>query len=805
MPQQSSANLQRDVSVAETEKTAGSYDPFRSSRSRIVKSQAGPISMNVSRGASRISRGRRSSTSAEKSDLMSPRLPMNPEADDVYSLPSSPPATHRLAAFHNQRRLTSHHSMSRGNSKITIGSARTGMSGSSPFVARKRASYKRTVSFNHNGRRSVGSGQPQLRSRERQPVSKTLQERYIRDQAKGQPLASSRPSSPGPRDTSPMPDIQQFIRSKKEGAKGTVASAVIRASGDKDWNDDVRKISTELNRLCDTAFNRVSVSSSAPTAITPGSGARESQGRNLSSATSFSIYEDPISESGDRLAKMRTKDVSTQANEQPSLQLPPIVDPLAPDRFGSYAQRELAKTRDLLKKRNRASYMEPGYLDDVIAHLDRLMQPSNIRVIDEERRAVTDPSTNGILRKDTFEQIMENGDIGFRSASEPAKEPKKRRDRRSRDQRMIVVEDTSEGYRPLSPIKPLTIRKKSGVSSNTTSPTTPTRPSFLYEKSQVASPSKQSHANVTTGSPVLGGSLERIDEFNNFDPADRSREKDNFKVYKKRSWFRGHPQSKFPRAAEIGPTLPAKDHHQVHDCEPSQEAKRVSATSEESQAFEAKTRTRSGRFFKKIFAGKRDPKIFVGGGGGDYHLNDAASFDTEVSSVYHRQHLQSLRSGNPPLNASSAAVLQWQKSHYYDHKNSSSKSNNTHQQGRDKENAVRSLTSPDPILSITPHLHYDQNHPVPRPIRHRASNWLARFLGIKPATHILCFQATKLRARREIAAVFRDWRRFGMRDVTVDKRKCIVYASVGKDNCSSLLPPLPTFPPSTTPDIIPSD
>ena len=417
---------QRNVSVAETEKTAESYDPFRPSRNQVSKSQAAPARITLLREASQASRMQQSSNSVEKSSLKSSTLRMHLEADDVYSIPSSPPTIHRLGASHNQRTLTSHSLLSRGNSKVTMGSVRTGKSGSSQFVARKRASYKRTVSFNHGGRRSVGSGQPKLRSREHQPASRTLQERYVRDEAKGQAVASSSPSSLYVRDATPMPDAQPVIRSRKENRKTMVASSGTQMDGDINWNDDVRKISTELHKLCDTAFNRVSVSSSAPTAITPGSGNRESQGRNWSSATSFSIYEDPVyAQDDDRHAKIRMKDVSTQADDQRSLPLPPTMDPLAQDRLGSYAHRELAKTRDLLKKRNRASYMEPGYLDDVIAHLDRLMQPSNVRLVDEERRAVTDPSANGLQRMDTFEQIMENSYIGFRSASEPTKKIKK--------------------------------------------------------------------------------------------------------------------------------------------------------------------------------------------------------------------------------------------------------------------------------------------------------------------------------------------------------------------------------------------
>lgn len=791
---------QRHVSVAETEKTAESYDPYRPSRDQVAKSQAGPARVTVLREESQTSRRRQSSTSVEGSSLKSTTPRFKSEATDVYSIPSSPPTKHSSGAFHVQRKLTSHHHMSRGNSRVTIGSVRTGMSGSSPFVARKRASYKRTVSFQHDQRRSVSSGQPQLRSRERQPVSKTLQERYVRDQAKRQPHASSSPSSLLSRDT-PMPDAQPFIRSRKEGTKTTPGSSIPRLRGETNWNDDVRKISTELDKLCDTAFNRVSISSSAPTAITPGSGNRGSQGRNYSSATSFSIFEDQVSEIDERHAKIGMKDVSTQADDQRPLPPPPTMDPLAQDRLGSYTQRELAKTRDLLKKRNRASYMEPGYLDDVIAHLDRLMQPSNIRLVDEERRAVTDPSSSGLPRKDTFEQIMENGDIGFRSASEPTDAASKRRNQRLRDQRIRVVEDTSDGYKPLSPIKPLTIRKRSGASSNTASSTTPTKRSNLLIGSQ-APPSNRSNSH-SAGPTPLDRTLDPIKEFDNFDPEERNRKKDSFIEYKKRSWFRSQPQSKPPRHIESGPPPPVTDYHQVYDCEHKQEVKRASATSDESQTSETKTRSKGGGFFRKIFTGKRDPKSLSGNG--DYHLNDGASFDTEVSSINHhsrgRQVGQSTVGMSPYYAGSlNAPKRKRDRSDQNDHRSIDTQGTTGRENNNNNDTAEESSPISPEFNSSTPFHHHHHHHSAAtattatttttvtnnhaRPIRQRASNWLARFLGIKPATHVLCFQVNKLRARREIASVFREWRRFGMRDVVVDKTACRVSARVGGKNCS---------------------
>lgn len=70
-----------------------------------------------------------------------------------------------------------------------------------------------------------------------------------------------------------------------------------------------------------------------------------------------------------------------------------------------------------------------------------------------------------------------------------------------------------------------------------------------------------------------------------------------------------------------------------------------------------------------------------------------------------------------------------------------------------------------------------------RSIQPQPQNWLARFLHIKPASKILCFQVTKQRARREIVSILREWRRYGIRDVVVDKVRGRVWSRVDEKNC----------------------
>ena len=64
-------------------------------------------------------------------------------------------------------------------------------------------------------------------------------------------------------------------------------------------------------------------------------------------------------------------------------------------------------------------------------------------------------------------------------------------------------------------------------------------------------------------------------------------------------------------------------------------------------------------------------------------------------------------------------------------------------------------------------------------------NWLARLFRVKPATSYMCFNISRLRTRQEIAIVMKDWRKFGMRDVQVNRERNIVFGRVGRNNCES--------------------
>ena len=61
-------------------------------------------------------------------------------------------------------------------------------------------------------------------------------------------------------------------------------------------------------------------------------------------------------------------------------------------------------------------------------------------------------------------------------------------------------------------------------------------------------------------------------------------------------------------------------------------------------------------------------------------------------------------------------------------------------------------------------------------------NWLTRLFRVKPATSYICMRTSKRKARQEISILLRDWRRYGIRDIQVDKQRNIIFARVAAKN-----------------------
>lgn len=565
---------QRKPSVAETEQ---SYDPFRPSRNQIGKVQADRARITVFRRFSGSHKLHQPDTpdsrrTNNKLSARNPTLTRTPQSEAHNVLSSSPPQpislTHQFNPNINERRLSQCSSRHSGAHAVPV---RTSMS------------YKRGVSFAHMRRRSVTAGNHFHSTPRNASTPLTIQEKYLRD---GLQQAAFSPETPSVVDSpQEMPPPSRMRKNPARAGQNLAAREY--------WKEDA---STELEKVCEEAFNRKSTASTVMTI------ARTEHDHSYDSpATSMGVHEDSqTSASGFHVA--RRKDGRELYLNRP-LPLPPSFEHLE-----SYTYRELAKTRALLKERaaDKSIVLAPGYFDEVIAHLDRLMQPSTLRVNESDQRAVSTPDeAMRHTSKDEFEMLLAKGPYGFRSVSEPIKKG------RERDRATVRIVDEH----PISPTKPLTIRKKDGPSIISPDPdrrNASKEHSHSHEDARYYDRSQGADRRIA-GLSLLDKYLEPIKE----DEDKENRDPRNARIIsaetRRRGWFRRHEPTQQNQGNGNGHTLPPRkephlQHHLDVDISRENSAKRVSdVPSDPSQASEKKKLSSAKEKFFKIFS-KRENK-----------------------------------------------------------------------------------------------------------------------------------------------------------------------------------------------------
>lgn len=498
--------------------------------------------------------------------------------------------------------------------------------------------------------------------------------------------------------------------------------------------NDTRTVSTELALLCDESWNRESMTSNAPTTATPRTEMRDSQQSYVTKATSVSaddhssIFNLPSRSRTERCSEREPRGGKPNSHLQHAMDSTPSIY-LSPD-----TQREIAKTRDILRARAMDSNSASGQFDEIIAHLDKLMQPSKIRLADEQRRAISSPGPT-LPRKNTFDRIMQKREDEVRAASDPI----------SRQKPLPTIRIVEDDYKAISPVKPLTIRKKSNSSGSSESQT----PTQIYCPPLLSSTqaAKLSAAGLATHDHEA---LDPIDEDKeNFDPLERGRAPN-----KKRNWFRRHAAGPPSRDTDIAPPpLPPKEAPR-----PRQYQEAAGSTTEP-QSPKLKKK-------KSIFNILSNKSQHFKDTSGDYKIDDAASEVTESSftgdqrpltrRAFTNQNKSSLNISGAPLERHTTAT-----------RHSSNASSNESQ-----IHPVRALASSRSS----------------RPVQQTHQNWLARILHLKPATHTLYLHLPRVRARKLITSILRSFRPYGLRDIIVDKTTCTVTARVDKINSLGIAP-----------------
>ena len=725
----------RNISKAITEGTEESYDPFRPSRAKIAPSTgANQMRITVLRNASKAS-SRPVSASSRLPRRSSARNPTTARiySGDQHSIASLTASPQGPGYRHYERMAGNPRRISRGDSRITMGSLCSARSNASTTVFRKSPSYKRNVSFPHQQRRKL-SAQKRLRSDGHQPTALSLRQQYVQGESnhhapQADPVQPLKRTSRTEHQEHRLHDIVLPIRSPRK--RPHLNGPLPRRSVSQHVSDDARKVSLELAMLCEESWNRDSVASTAPTAVTQATDFRNSQLSYQTGATSVSVHDMP------KISLLTSQDGSATIDPTMSQQSKPPPPPPADEKPSRAAARppdtlqNLAKARDVLAKGSRDSGIAPTTRDDLtrmIAHLDRLMQPSHIRQAEEQRRAASTPES-GIPRGDTFEQIVGELNSNYRAASEP-KQPRKEVTKRMSTIRLVDNEEEND-YRSLQPIQPLNVRKKSGSSGPSSGSRTPTQQNF-------SSNSQQQSQQWSSGLATLGArGLDAIDEISdkeNFDPMTRNRAL-AVGESKKRHWFRRHVAQKRSRDVEIGPPLPPKDSNINFEQQP---APINVLPRGNSQSFSRPPLSHK-KSILDLFKIKKDKSRTETSAVCEYEIDDTASHVSDTSSL-HDYDLH-CRNGR---NASSASVIRHHRSH--------------------------SQLSPA----------------APQP-----TNWLARIFRLKPGICVLCFQVPKAQARREITSSLKKWRKHGMRDINVTRGTYVTTIRARVDQENSLhMPPM---------------
>lgn len=613
--------------TAASKTTQGSYDPYRASRTPVAQTQKDGTTIVVRRPGSHAS------------------IPQLPGSSLRQGLPERAPSTipdmpsftsQDMQRIYEQKRTT----------YSTVSSQNSLASSQRHRVFKKSTSYRRNISFQHRRRRSSHSTSI---SRVNSPRASTSRPGT---RESNQTFSDSR-STPS------LPTPTHVVRPKRPASDLGLRTT---RTAHMPWRDDARKVSAELSKICEEAFNRSSVSCASEIS---------QQDPIDSPATTVSVPEG-------LLPKVGTGHVTS---------LTPAL-------------------KDLIERRRKIietwGDSDPQTLADLVATFDRrIAEEKALLQATAERRAASDP-TNDKYRAlhdtsstlDTMRDLKRNRAHNFRAASDPLK---------AHDNTIRMVTPD-----PTSPITRIGARpsKAMPVNSLKGGPSTLDRSRDSYDRRL-----------------MTGQFLEPIME----DPA-RSPKKQPSTEQKKWSWL---GKKGLASSEDLPPTPPRKD--TPKDKQPrtisslsstSADSKRDGLTSEETEA-------KKRGWLQKVFpTRKKEKNISIDS---DHKIIPGDEDEAHsVEGLFTPARRAPTRRG--------------------------------HRQLPSMEGVAVSSAPPQPEVS---------------------QNWFAKFLHLKPATSVVVMQASKVHARKEIVKVLREWRKFGIRDVAVEKRPTgdVIRARVDATNC----------------------
>ncbi|KAJ5742754.1 uncharacterized protein N7511_011155 [Penicillium nucicola] len=457
------------------------------------------------------------------------------------------------------------------------------------------ASYRRNVSFHHARNRSNGSTTAKPKRRKTAAPNQPHEIKHSPSTCSLQIMADiadlpHMPSSP------PLPAQPTVVRAHGPQVKSLRHVRQLRDS-DYTWKEDTRKVSHELSKICEEAFNGSSVST-------------------IRTASAGSGYETPATPVSVACPESRPVSAKKSASKTPK----------------SYSIKELTETRrKLLEQSKGRNDRTSAHISGVLNHFDRLI---------EEYEAV-----NGVYREpeeiffhDPF--ISVPNDVSLPAISEELASPTAGGDASPRrklkswnpvpppqsgDLKNTIRMVPHSSFRSMEEVKPLTIRKKKSEKP---------LPPDLHDHTN--SPLSADNRNFSTDTrqapPVFGsGGLACIDEV----PISPTR-KNTRGEGRKWSWFKHRSQG-----ANTPPALPPKDSHPIIPSGGSTVHKPITLesipNSEETTQQVPNRKTSMDRFaggiFKKLMSKKPAKNMQETPTDGEIEKSDSPPRDKRFSSV----------------------------------------------------------------------------------------------------------------------------------------------------------------------------
>ncbi|OKL62759.1 hypothetical protein UA08_01446 [Talaromyces atroroseus] len=424
----------RRSSAGKEPKSSGSYDPFRASRTPVANSTVHYASVTIHRD---------DNLHNTQEDAIIEDVPL-----DAAAPPSSPPkadimpsSSVEIIQWNKKRKAQrSFHS------KSSLATSRHGYSPAPQH--RATAGYKRNVSFRHVRNKS-GGGSSAKSAGDRSKSQNSIARMLVHDQSSNfypadQPAA--RMSSPS------LPALPAVVRTSDVVAS-IEHDLFVRKIRDNFWGEEARKVSHELSQICEEAFNRSSVSTGNTTVSTD------------TTATSMSIHE----EAAEKFQALKSSDIPKKVADLPA----------------SCTVNEVAETRRRLIehciKAEAAGLSD--YLGEVIAHLDRLIEQDIARnqvkpdftVDSSSRRTLSEPLVKPGMETGYLPSISEEIFTPLDTCSDydlqrvdhkPTPEPSLRESLHTEAKSTIRVVPKDSSLPSIQDIKPLTIRKRNGISNS---------------------------------------------------------------------------------------------------------------------------------------------------------------------------------------------------------------------------------------------------------------------------------------------------------------------------------------------------